>query len=230
MDVQADEAGVRPDPPSDPHATAVFQRPPAGVPQPPARGARRDSQGQLFADPYPTYADTDKIPAVTSASSGRYVGPSRWLRVTVAAVAVVVLAAGVALGLVQAGVIGNGTPSHARTQTTSSTPSTTVSKAPLVSQVSTGSGSATYKVAIAAYLVTVHTSTGRSWVSIGLSGQTPVYQGILPPASSQKQILIGPSQVSVGAGGTTVVVSSGHRSVTLTPPSAPFSYSFVTKG
>jgi len=66
-------------------------------------------------------------------------------------------------------------------------------------------------------------------VSIGIVGQKPVYAGILAPASSQREILLGPSQVDVGAGGTKVVVTSGKRSVTLTPLSAPFSYQFTPK-
>ena len=70
MDVQADEARLMP----DPSATAVVERPVT------------DSQGQLFRDAYPTYADTDKIPAV---NRGRR-HPSRaarWLRVLVVLVA-----------------------------------------------------------------------------------------------------------------------------------------------
>jgi hypothetical protein len=72
--------------------------------------------------------------------------------------------------------------------------------------------------------VTVTTSVGRSWVVIGVVGQQPIYEGILPPDSSQKEILLGPAQVQVGAGGTKVVVSSGRKTQTLTTPSAPFSY------
>ena len=80
-----------------------------------------------------------------------------------------------------------------------------------------------------AYSVSVVTSTGRSWVSIGTAGQTPIFQGILAPGASQHEILFGASQVDVGAGGTKVVVTSNHRSVTLTPPVAPFNYQFTPK-
>ena len=78
--------------------------------------------------------------------------------------------------------------------------------------------------------MTVATTTGRSWVSIGITGHSPSYEGILAPGSSQKEILIGSSTVDVGAGGTKLIVTSGHRSATLTPPSAPFTYQIVTKG
>ena len=68
-------------------------------------------QGQLFADAFPTYADTDKIPAVRGAARVGRVPVAGVLRVAVA-VAAGVIAAGVTLGLVKAGVIGNktGTP------------------------------------------------------------------------------------------------------------------------
>ena len=98
-----------------------------------------------------------------------------------------------------------------------------------MTQVSTGNGTAVYKVDIAAYAVTVTTSTGRSWVSIGATGQHPVFAGILNPNSSQKELLLGPATVDVGAGGTKVIVTSGQRTQTLTPVAAPFSYSFVIK-
>jgi hypothetical protein len=98
-----------------------------------------------------------------------------------------------------------------------------------VTPVSTGSGTATYRVHIAAYAVTVTTSTGRSWVSIGATGQRASFASILGPNSSQKETLLGPSQVDVGAGGTKVIVTAGKRSFTLTPVAAPFSYSFLIK-
>ncbi len=213
MGVQADEAGFS----SDPSATAVVARPVA------------DSQGSLFNDAYPTYADTDKIPTVQGGGGGSRPRPSRLLRVLVVIVAIAVLAAGAALGLVKAGVIdksGSGNPPAAQT---SQHHGTAPSKAPLVTPVSTGSGTATYRVGNAAYAVTVTTTTGRSWVSIGAVGQSPTFAGILNPTSSQKELLLGPATVDVGAGGTKVTVTSGKRSETLSPPSAPFSYQFIVK-
>jgi len=212
MDVQADEAGLRP----DPSATAIVERP------------ATDSQGQLFNDAYPTYADTNKIPAVRGGAAGS--GPASWLRVLVVVVALVVLAAGTALGLVKAGVIDkSGTGSPSATQTSQLHASTAPSRSPLVTPISTGNGTASYLVDFALYAVTVTTSTGRSWVSIGAAGQHPSFQTVLNPNSSHKVVLLGPSQVDVGAGGTKVIVTSGQRSVTLTPPAAPFSYQFTIK-
>jgi len=212
MDVQADESRLKP----DPFTTAVVER------------TVVDSQGQLFGDAHPTYADTDKIPAVGRGTASR--GPARWLRFLVILVAVVVVAAGATLGLVKAGVIDkSGTTNHGSANTVqhhAAAPPTT----PLVTPVSTGNGTAVYKVDIAAYAVTVVTSTGRSWVSIGATGQHPAFAGILNPNSSQKELLLGPSTIDVGAGGTKVIVTSNQRTQTLTPVSAPFSYSFVLKG
>jgi hypothetical protein len=211
MDVQADEAGLRP----DPSATAMVERPVT------------DSQGQLFGDAYPTYADTDRIPAVRYSAARP--GAARWLRVLVVIVALVVVAAAAALGLVKAGVIDKSTTGSPSGNHTTHHASGGSSNVPLVTPVSTGNGTAVYRVDIAAYAVTVTTSTGRSWVSIGAAGQRPVFAGILAPNSSQKELLLGPSQIDVGAGGTKVIVTSGTRSFTLTPVAAPFSYSFLIK-
>ena len=212
MDVQADEAGLRP----DPSVTAIVDR------------TAIEGQGQLFRDAYPTYADTDRIPAVRGASSHRP-GPARWLRVLVVLVALAVLAAGAALGLVKAGIIDKKSPGTPGATQTTQPPTTATPKAPLATPVSTGAGTATYQIGIAAYSVTVVTTTGRSWVKIRAAGQRPIFVGILPPASSQKEILLGNSQVDVGAGGTKVIVTSGNRTSQLTPTSAPFSYSFIVK-
>ncbi len=213
MDVQADEAGIRP----DPSATAIVEQPVT------------DSQGRLFNVGYPTYADTDKIPAYSGGGRARP-GAARWLRVLVVVVALVVVAAGATLGLVKAGVIDKtGTGRPKATPAAQHHEQSAASKVPLVTQVSNGAGTATYRVDIAAYAVTVATTTGRSWVSIGAAGKPPTFEGILNPASSQKELLLGPSQVDVGAGGTKVIVTSGARTFTLTPPSAPFSYQFLIK-
>ena len=213
MDVKADDARLRP----DASATAMVERPVT------------DSQGQLFNDGSPTYADTDKIPAYRPPGPVRS-GPARSLRILVVLVALVVVAAGATLGLVKAGVIDkSGTGSPKATSAPQHHAAAAPPKAPLVTQVSTAAGKATYRVDKAAYVVTVTTTTGRSWVSIGAAGKSPSFEGVLNPNSSQKQFLLGPSQVDVGAGGTKVTVTSGNRTSTLTPVSAPFSYQFLIK-
>ncbi len=215
MDVKADQLG----PEADPFVTAVVQR------------TDTSRQGQLFSDAYPTYADTDQIPAVGrgGAAASRSRTP-RLLKLAVVVVALAVVAGSVVLGLVKAGVIdssNNGRHTAAPPPTHRTTPPP--KSAPVVAQVSTGSGTATYTVDVPAYAVTVATSTGRSWVSIGASGRHPVFAGILNPNSSQKVILLGPAEVDVGAGGAKVTVTAGKRSTTLIPPSAPFTYQFQLK-
>ena len=240
MDVQADDTGLLP----DRSATAIFESP-APASQPPVTASQpavTAAQQQLFADGYPTYADTDKIPAVTGGRGGRggrgRRSSGRFLRAAVVLAALAVLAAGAALGLVKAGVIGtstgNGNSSHSNSSAPPPPPqhntTTATPKNPLVTQISTGTGTASYRIDVPAYSVAVATTTGRSWVSIGMTGHTPSYEGILAPVSSQKETLIGSSTVDVGAGGTKLIVTSGHRSTTLTPSSAPFTYQFLTEG
>jgi hypothetical protein len=150
-------------------------------------------------------------------------------------VSVAILAAAATLGLVKAGVIdGNGNggnPAASGNPTTSAThPSSShaatsrPTKSLLTSTGTNASGAESYTVHAHVFGVTVTTSVGRSWVVIGAVGQNPTFAGIVPAYSSQKEILLAPAQVQVGAGGTKVVISSGGRSQTLTPPSAPFSY------
>ncbi len=224
MDVHTGETRVR----SDPSATAVV----------PAVGDQ--GQGQLFNEPggYPGFADTDQMPAVGRRGRGRAprrrYGAPRWLRVTVAVVVVAILAAGVALALVESGVIGtttspptNGTHTHTTTAPTVALPTKTLLTP---TQTVAGSGTASYTIPARAFAVTVTAGPGISWVSIGVVGQHPIYAGILQPNASQREILLGPAQVEIGAGGTKVTVTSGRHSQTLTPPSAPFSYKITPVG
>jgi hypothetical protein len=222
MDVHTGEISYR----SDPSVTAVVPQSVGG------------SQGRLFDDPGGhSFADTDQLPAV--GRGRRSSGPSgapRWLRVMVVLVVVGILAAGGALALVKTGVIGKSTNPAASSQTqthttatthpaTSHPAATTHTKTLLTpSQTFAGSGSANYTIPARAFWVTVTAGPGRSWVSIGVVGQNPIYAGILDPNTSQRELLLGPAQVSIGAGGTTMTVTSGHKSQTLLPPSAPFTY------
>jgi hypothetical protein len=214
MDVRTGQIDYR----SDPSATAV----------PISAGA---GQGRLFDDPREhSFADTDQLPSVVwkRRPTDPYAAP-RWLRVMVVVVFVGILAAGGALALVKTGVIGKTTspPASAHTSPhTSTKPTTVVHTKTLLTPALTfaGSGSANYTIPVRAFFVTVTAGPGRSWVSIGMVGQTPVFAGILEPNTSQRQLLLGPAQVSIGAGGTTMTVTSGHKSQTLTPPYAPFTY------
>ena len=221
IDVQAEDPGSRP----DPAATAAM----------PAVAVPDAGQGVLFheAQGYSTFGDTDKIPIVTAdraRGKGRGRGgprAPRWLRLAIVMVSLVILAAAAVLGLVKAGIIdGKGGNQAADGTPTSTQPATTPKQTNslLTASGTTSSGATNYTIHQHAFAVTVTTSVGRSWVVIGAVGQQPSFEGILPANSSQHEVLLGPAQVQVGAGGTKVIVTAGSHSQTLTPPSAPFSY------
>ena len=211
MDVQADQTGQ--------HATIVFERQDSG------------DQGARSSEPQGThYADTDQIPAVPRQSRPRRRSSgARGLRITVAIVAVIVLLAAAALGLVKAGVISLHSTAPANKAPVAHTTTTLPASKPLLTETSTSGTSAAYTVPVAFYSVTVSTTTGRSWVSISAVGQRPAFEGILEPNQVHHQVMLGPSTVDIGAGGTTVTVTSGKHSQVLKPPAAPFSYSITPK-
>jgi hypothetical protein len=236
MGVQAGGPGSFPEP-----------APTAAVPVVPV--VSNSGQGVLFheAHGYATFGDTDEIPVVTETpgrNRGRGRAPGhdrgrrrrrggprapRWLRIAVVVVTLVILAAAAVLGLVKAGIIdGNGKGGNqAATGTSASAHQGTnpkETKSLLTAAGTTASGAVNYTIRQHVYRVTVTTSVGRSWVVIGAVDQQPAFAGIVPAFSSQHEIILGPGQVQVGAGGTKVTVSSGRHSQTLIPPSAPFSY------
>jgi hypothetical protein len=228
MDVQADQASVR----SDPSPTLAV-----GGPAPAPAGASRSvHQGTFFQDdPYPTFADTDPTPVVPRGPARR--GPvrrgvtgSRGLRIAVVVTALAVAAAGAALALVETGVIS--TTNSTTGQSTAPPPvthATAVPPKPLLTPSGLGPGNASYTVDARAFGLTIATSTGRSWVSVGIVGQKPIWEGIVAANSSQHVTLLGPAQLNIGAGGTTVTVTSNRRTQTLTPPSAPFTFQFTPR-
>ena len=230
MDGQAEGTGLE----YDPSVTSVIAPPSPSI------------QGAFFGDgsSYQTFSDTDKIPVVKREDRdrrgrGRGRGRGRWLGVVVGMLAIVVLLAGAALGLVQAGVIGNtpGTTNNASATNGStpapshharSSPHNAAQPAHLLSQTSTGAGAATYHVSVPAYGLTITTGVGRAWVSVGSQGQPPIFASVLDPNSSQHFTILGPTQVEIGAGGTNLTVTSNQKSQTLQPPSAPFTYTLTT--
>ena len=211
MDVQADQTGQ--------HATIVFERPDSGDRGPSTSGP----QGSH-------YDDTDQIPAVPrqARSRRRRSGP-RGLRITVVVLLVLVLAAAALLGLVKAGVVSLHSTAPSSKAPVAHTTTTLAPSAPLLTQTSTSGTAASYSIPVAVYSVTVSTSTERSWVSISAAGQRPSFEGVMNPNQSHTQVLLGPGTVEVGAGGTTVTVTSGKHTQVLKPPAAPFNYTITPK-
>ena len=207
----------------DPSVTSVIARPNPGI------------QGSFFSDgsSYRTFADTDRIPAVQGDRHRERRGRGGLLAALVGVVALVVVLAGTALGLVQAGVIGNNGATGTATAAAGSPPApshranTAPHSAHLLTQTTVGPGAATYHVAVPAYGLTITTGIGRAWVSVGAQGQRPLFAGIIAAHSSQHFTMLGGAQVEIGAGGTSVTVTSNHRTQTLQPPSAPFSYTLT---
>lgn len=225
MDVQADETSAR----AERSPTLAV-----GLPATPASGASRPvhpQQGSFFQDdPYPTFADTNPTPMVPQEFTRPRPSSSRGLRVAVMLAALAVAAAGAALALVETGVISTigSTTGHATAPQAPPSPHHTAThQTSLLTPAGQGAANATYTVDAPAYGLTIVTTTGRSWVSVGIVGQKPTFAGILQPNSSQKVTLAGPAQLDIGAGGTSVIVSSKGRSQTLKPPDAPFSYQFT---
>jgi hypothetical protein len=211
-------------------------------------------QGSFFAeDPYPRYGDTAPTPVVPMRQQqlyqhiqqnqhtrqSRQSGQSRQnhgkprgslgLRIAVAVTALAVVAAATALGLVRAGVIHTGANSnqsgHAAVPpaATHQGPAHTSS---LLTQTDSGAGNANFTVNASTFALNIETSR-RTWVSVGPVGQNPTFAGILDASSSKHLSAPGPTQLEIGAGGSTVVVTANHKSQTLTPPSAPFTYQFT---
>jgi hypothetical protein len=214
MDMQAQDSGLNPDPIT------------AAVPT----SAR--TQAITFQDP--VYSDTAPTPVVAARPTTarptrrpRKDGAGMFLLRAAIVIATIALLGGAAvLGLVKSGVIdlpgGSGAgSSHGAQHPAAAT-------GPLTVPVGSGPQAASYNVDAGAFWLTIATGPGESWVSVGLVGQHPVFAGVLTPDTSRRFALWGSSQVEVGAGGTTLTLASGHRTSTLVPPAAPFTYQLAT--
>lgn len=193
--------------------------------------------GSGLAHSVPGYGDASRASRPWSQSSGRgarqvpaeaspppvrrQARGRRRLLVAIGAVAVVVVAA--AFAVMEAGL-----PGTDRGHSGSSAPPLRPARShevssPLVQKTSTGAGQATYAVSASSYVLTVR-SDRPSWVRVGTTTGSPQFAGIVEPGAAERLTVGVPVQVQIGAGGTTVTVSSGHSSKTLTPPSAPYTY------
>ncbi len=238
MDVHAQQGSLRSHSgslPPDPEPPTTMMGP--HEPSPATAPVRTSSvQGSFFADnPHSMYRDTAPTPVVprrqqqSNQSNYRKPRGSLGLRIAVTVAALAVLAAGAALGLVRSGVIHTNTNSDQSGQTTvppTAAHSGSAHTSSLLTQTDSGAGNANYTVNASTFALTVET-TQRTWVSVGPVGQNPTFASTLDAQSVKHMTVTGPTQLEVGAGGSTVVVSANHRSQTLNPPSAPFTYQFT---
>jgi hypothetical protein len=164
------------------------------------------------------------LPAEPSPPSVRRRARSpRALLVALCAGAIAVVGVGATFGVLEAGLFGR---DHGHSgPSTSSLPAerSLQASSPLLQKTSTGSGQATYAVAASSYELTVR-SDRPSWVRVGTTTGAPQFAGIVTPGTTEHLSLGEPVQVQIGAGGTTITVSSGRASTTLSPPSAPYTY------
>jgi hypothetical protein len=139
--------------------------------------------------------------------------------------AAVVAVAGVAgtFGALEAGILGSGQRHSGSSASTLRPAPRHEASPPLMHKTSTGTGLATYAVSRSSYELTVR-SDRPSWVRVGTATGALLFAGVVEPGTTERLAVAGPVQVQIGAGGTTVTVSSGRSSSTLTPPLAPYTY------
>jgi hypothetical protein len=203
MDVRAQDSGLHPGP-----AAAPTTATPRAI---------------TFRDPI--YDDTAPTPVVPQqAQERRQAGGTgaRLLRAAIIIATVALLACAAVLGLVKAGVI-KPTGGHAGSGSTGAQ-NPAAARAPLAVPVGSGPQTASYSVDAGAFFLRIATGPGSAWVSVALAGRKPEFAGIINPHTSKGFILLGSSQVEVGAGGTTITLTSGHRTAMLVPPVAPYTY------
>jgi hypothetical protein len=195
-------------------------------------------QGSFFQEnSYPTFADTAPTPVVpghqqTWEHSLPKPKGSLWLRIAVVLTALTLLAAAAVLGLVESGVIHINTNASQSGQGAAPAPAHTgspaASKSSLVSATSLGNASANYTVNAKTFGLTIETSR-PTWVQVGPVGQNPTFAGTLAPNSVKHFNSLGTTQVEVGAGGSTEVISANNRTEKLIPPTAPFTFQFTPR-
>jgi hypothetical protein len=218
MDVQAQDSGLHPTSSAVPPTAAPTAAAPAAAPRP-----------ITFLDPI--YADTAPTPVVAQRAQPqrrrRADGAGvRLLRAAIVIAIVALLACAAVLGLVKTGVI-DGHGGHGGSGS-KGTPSATATGPPLAVPTGSSAQGASYTVDAGAFFLSIATGPGAAWVSVAVQGQKPVFTGIINPHSSRAFTLLGSSQVEVGAGGTTITLAAGHRTATLMPPVAPFTYQLAT--
>ena len=144
----------------------------------------------------------------------RFLCGSVWLAVAA------LLVCSAALVMVEVGLIGHS--SGSRQLSPRSLPMLQ-EQASLLREGSITLGQASYSVNASTYSVTV--STNRpSWFEVTPSPGLPVFAEVLEPGTIHRFTESGPITMQVGAGGTSIKVSTGYQTQSLMAPAAPFTF------
>jgi len=149
--------------------------------------------------------------------------PARVLRGAIWLTAAALVAVSGALATVQGGVFGHSGGYRVSASTSLSTSAVPQSRARLLTALSASADQASYSVTASTYRVTI-SANRPSWVELSPSGGSPVFAGIVEPGAVSSFIESRSVRVQVGAGGTSIAVSEGDRSLTLMAPVAPYTY------
>lgn len=173
--------------------------------------------------PAPPAVAAPPSPPESAAANVRHGGWRRrpWLLRGVVAVAVLnLVGAGLLVGLHSG--LGAGAPTDA---VRGLTRRPSVSSAPAVTQlISSTAARASYRVLAPRFRLTV-TAERPSWVSLDSPGAPPGFAQVIDPGT-RTFTESAPVELDIGAGGTTVVLTTGGGMVRLAPPAAPFAYEF----
>jgi hypothetical protein len=144
----------------------------------------------------------------------------RWLCRLVWLAVAALLVSSAALGMVQVGLIGHSSGSR---QGPSRSLPRLQGQVSLLKEVSTTSGQASYSVNASSYSVTV--STNRpSWVELTPSQGSPIFAEVIEPGMIHRFTESGTITMQVGAGGTSIEVSTAYETHSLMAPVAPFTF------
>jgi hypothetical protein len=188
---------------------------------------------KLFPTPPPAVPSAaSEAPAAEEVPlSPRPIGPQRvrWsargrLRLTILLTGLLLAGSSVTLGLAKAGVLGNRTMAPAQRAAALVTPPV---PAPLLSRVGTGPLGASY-VSPSGVLTLSFVASQASWVEVRSGDGTPSVATTIGRGTTAPIAIEPPFTVEIGAGGTSLVVTRGTRSQTLTPPRAPFTFSIAS--
>lgn len=205
-------------------ATTYGARRPVGPEAPTLTGWRRSDADVLPTPPGPR-RQPDARNRAGRVRTGRpgHRGPGRVLGTAIGVTATAVVGAAVSV-IVLSGNGAGGPPPPASAATAGATASAGSAASPRSGALErTGADSATYRTIRASYRLDI-SAVAPCWAEVtSISGQSR-WAGMLSAGRTERLSEQGPVEVQLGSGGGRLVVISGGRSTTLTPPAAPYTY------